>query len=84
MRQIEARDKNDLYAHLLTIGATMSKTLSLLLAFAMASTCFAVSPEDPTPTEIGTVKWHRDFNAAKTLSQKSGKPLLLLFQEVPG
>lgn len=30
--------------------------------------------------EIGTVKWNRDLDAAL----KSGKPVFLLFQEVPG
>jgi len=61
----------------------MCKTLSLLLALAMAGLCIASPPEDPRP-ELGSVKWQRDFEAAKKSSQASGKPLLLLFQEVPG
>ena len=34
--------------------------------------------------ELGTVKWTRDHDAALALSAKSGKPVFLLFQEVPG
>lgn len=62
----------------------MIKTFSLLLALAMAGLCFATPPEDPNATELGSVKWQRDLAAAKKSSQASGKPLMLLFQEVPG
>ncbi len=34
--------------------------------------------------ELGTVSWHRDYNTALTLSKKENKPVLILFQEVPG
>lgn len=34
--------------------------------------------------ELGTVSWHRDYNAAIDLSEKENKPILILFQEVPG
>lgn len=53
-------------------------------AFVIAGICFAESPEDPTPVEIGSVEWNRDLVAAKKASADSGKPLLLFFQEVPG
>lgn len=36
------------------------------------------------PVEIGTVKWNRDLDAAFAASKKTGKPVFLLFQEVPG
>ena len=36
------------------------------------------------PTEVGTVSWRRDYNAALADSKKSGKPIFLFFQEVPG
>lgn len=62
----------------------MSKTLSLMLALAVTGLCVASPPEDPTRVELGTVKWNRDLDAAKKLSQQSGKPLMILFQEVPG
>ncbi len=34
--------------------------------------------------EVGSVKWARDLDSALVESGKSGKPVLLLFQEVPG
>ncbi|MGL4399031.1 MAG: thioredoxin family protein [Luteolibacter sp.] len=36
------------------------------------------------PVEVGTVKWQRDYEAALGSAKKSGKPVFLLFQEVPG
>ncbi|MEM7699423.1 MAG: VPGUxxT family thioredoxin-like (seleno)protein, type 2 [Verrucomicrobiota bacterium] len=40
--------------------------------------------EKTQPIEIGTVAWGRDLDAALTSSAESGKPVFLLFQEVPG
>lgn len=34
--------------------------------------------------ELGNVAWGRDLGAAKAKSAQTGKPILLLFQEVPG
>jgi len=34
--------------------------------------------------EVGEVDWGRDLDAAYTASETSGKPVLVLFQEVPG
>lgn len=34
--------------------------------------------------EIGLVKWRRNLDLALETSEKSGKPVLVLFQEVPG
>ncbi len=36
------------------------------------------------PVEVGTVDWLRDFEKAQAEARKSGKPILALFQEVPG
>ena len=36
------------------------------------------------PPELGKVEWSRDLDAAYAESSKSGRPVLLLFQEVPG
>lgn len=36
------------------------------------------------PVELGRVKWHRDLQLSQKLSKTSGKPILILFQEVPG
>lgn len=34
--------------------------------------------------ELGAVKWYRDYDEALAASEKQGKEILLLFQEVPG
>jgi hypothetical protein len=36
------------------------------------------------PVELGTVKWLRDYEAGLKTVKESGKPMFLLFQEVPG
>ena len=36
------------------------------------------------PVELGDVPWIRDFEAATEKAKKTGLPILLLFQEVPG
>ena len=36
------------------------------------------------PIEAGDVRWGRDFDAALKNSAKTGKPVLVLFQEIPG
>lgn len=36
------------------------------------------------PIELGAVHWERDLATCQALSESSGKPLLILFQEVPG
>ncbi|MBL8842121.1 MAG: hypothetical protein JNL90_11415 [Planctomycetes bacterium] len=37
-----------------------------------------------TPIELGQVDWQRDLDAALAQSKATGKPLAVLFQEVPG
>ena len=36
------------------------------------------------PEELGAVAWGRDFEAARAQSRASGKPMFVLFTEVPG
>ena len=36
------------------------------------------------PIEVGDVRWGRDLDAALANSAETGKPVLVLFQEVPG
>ena len=47
---------------------------------------FTVNGElsNQNPVEVGDVDWGRDFNASLQKSAKTGKPVLILFQEVPG
>ena len=58
--------------------------LPLLLLTFLLMACSAEQSDSGQPVEIGTVKWNRDHDAALKLSAKSGKPVFLLFQEVPG
>jgi hypothetical protein len=39
---------------------------------------------DKNPIEIGTVNWGRDLDKSLRLSGETGRPVFLLFQEVPG
>ena len=43
-----------------------------------------ISQAPRQPIEIGLVRWGRNLEAARKQSSESGKPILLLFQEVPG
>lgn len=36
------------------------------------------------PPELGKINWLRGFEQAKSASEKRGKPMMVLFQEVPG
>lgn len=57
--------------------------MRILLALALTLVaCQADSTE--TPVELGKVKWMRDHDAAFAKAKKADKPVLLLFQEVPG
>ena len=38
----------------------------------------------PNPEELGKVRWIRNYEKALTLSEEQDKPILILFQEVPG
>ncbi|MBK9384666.1 MAG: hypothetical protein IPN34_07585 [Planctomycetes bacterium] len=42
----------------------------------------ALSPEEPV--ELGAVRWARELEPALAASARTKKPVLLLFQEVPG
>ena len=37
-----------------------------------------------SPPELGLVPWERDYETALTLAETANKPVLILFQEVPG
>jgi hypothetical protein len=38
----------------------------------------------PNPVELGAVRWGRDLDAALASSTRTEKPVLALFQEIPG
>ena len=54
------------------------------LGCAHGSTSQAADPTPERPVELGAVDWERDYERAVARSKKSGKPIFLLFQEVPG
>ena len=60
---------------------SFSRVLSLIGLFIF---CAQVSLHAAQHRELGEVKWLRDYNAALAQAGESGKPVLILFQEVPG
>lgn len=55
---------------------------ALVLVFALAAIAAPVRAEPPP--ELGRVAWGRDYAAARAEARRSGRPLLVLFDEVPG
>lgn len=77
----------------------MAKLLSIVLLSTLGYSLFLTKskPENPpvnaplpepsstqNPEELGAVHWLRDLDAGQAEAKKSGKPILILFQEVPG
>ena len=63
----------------------MEKTIGVaVLALALVALLQISFSYGQTPVEVGQVKWKRDIEQAKTISAKTGKPLFVQFQEVPG
>ena len=44
----------------------------------------AAEDDQERQVEVGLVNWQRNLDEAKALSAKTDKPILLLFQEIPG
>ncbi len=62
-----------------------ASALSGLLLFSNTSASHSIpDPTDDNPVELGSVAWGRDHDAAFAESRESGRPVLLLFQEIPG
>ncbi len=55
---------------------------SSLLALSLS--CMSLRPSADAPVELGLVQWGRDLDTALVESASSKKPVLLLFQEIPG
>lgn len=62
------------------IPLVLALTAAASLTIMNARTHAAIG-QDP---ELGLVRWTRDFDAALNQSKHSGKPLLVLFDEIPG
>ncbi len=58
----------------------------LFIAFAVSSGLLAapVASTRATPVELGDIEWRRDFAAATEEAHRAKRPLLVLFDEVPG
>ncbi len=59
------------------------RMLAAVIVMAICATAYG-SQTIQNPVEVGHVNWGRDFDAALRMSAESGKPVLVLFQEVPG
>ena len=55
----------------------------LITFIALAMTAHGAEPEG-NPVEVGLVRWGRDLDAALKRSAETGRPVLVLFQEIPG
>ncbi|MEM1223033.1 MAG: VPGUxxT family thioredoxin-like (seleno)protein, type 2 [Verrucomicrobiota bacterium] len=65
----------------------MSQTFlkpSHLICISIALAVFALPAQAETHKELGAVNWLRDYDEAIELAESTGKPILILFQEVPG
>ena len=62
----------------------MIKTVGFLILIIAASVCMVNLTQANDRVELGKVTWNRDLDKAKALSAKTGKPLFVQFQEVPG
>ena len=64
----------------------MKLILISIAAFALLSVSLPLDDDSKksTPVELGMVKWSRDLEAARNLSKTTDRPILMLFQEVPG
>lgn len=58
------------------------KTLMILFTAILLTTPHLRAGENPV--EVGTVRWGRDLEEAFNQSSETGRPVLVLFQEVPG
>lgn len=56
-----------------------------LVAVTFARPCATARAQDAArPVEFGEVDWRRDWDEAAAAAQATGRPIALLFQEVPG
>ncbi len=62
---------------------TASRVLALL-GMAIAAQVWMAQAEPAAPRELGRVSWGRDLDGALARAAADGRPVFLLFQEVPG
>ena len=59
------------------------KIIAVLIVLAISSAANGGHTTE-NPVEVGDVHWGRDFDASLRRSAEEGKPVLVLFQEIPG
>ncbi len=59
------------------------KMITVIMVLVIGTAAYA-DRSHQNPVEVGDVRWGRDFEAALKKSAESGKPVLVLFQEIPG
>jgi hypothetical protein len=69
--------------HLLKNGWVYNTLIFAFFGLCGSSTVVGQQSENEV-VEKGTVNWTNDLDVAKQESKKTGKPLFLLFQEIPG
>jgi hypothetical protein len=57
---------------------------TMLVALPAEANNVAPSPDPENPIELGAIHWQRDLATGQAMAKSSGKPLLILFDEVPG
>ena len=64
-------------------GATAAQPTHAANVVATARSTASPTP-NPNPKELGWARWGRDYSEAEAVARRTGKPIFLLFQEVPG
>jgi len=66
------------------VGWTFAQNLESRSVIPVSKAAKVISPAPKQRIEVGLVRWGRDLETAQEQSVKNGKPILVLFQEVPG
>lgn len=56
----------------------------LFLSSLLSASLFAQETPVTNPTELGVIRWQHDLDVGLAEASKNGKPVFLLFQEIPG
>lgn len=56
----------------------------MLLYLVPCVLALGMTGEQDPPSELGRVEWRRDFDVAMAAAKTTGKPVVVLFDEVPG
>ena len=82
-RLMQRYPEKKVFPVLLTVCERMKMKWIVPLVGSLFLATSLVQSADP-PVELGAVTWGRDLEDAKQQSANSGKPVFVLFQEVPG